>query len=203
MGISKRMRLLSWTKQVVVLTFIVWVMGCQIGPSITPSHLANYRELLDFSGLGPEERIDAIKVSVSPPKDWTVLPLQKGPLYTHQQWKSPSGACGVGTVYVRMPLPFSANTLVWLAKKEYSKRSSEGRIIAEWTDELGRPWFEAENSQFHVRGYAMTDGFDAWIVYCGSRAGRQARPGELTLAARSAETIIPIKNPTASRASIN
>jgi hypothetical protein len=200
MGKLSRFGLLSYLKRGVVLGLCMWAVGCQVGPTVTSRQLANYHAMLDFSGLKPQETVGAVKVSLSPPRDWTVLPLQKGPLFTHQQWKSPSGVCGVGAVYIRMPLPFSANTLVWLAKKEYTKRSNEGRVIDEWVDELGRPWFEAGNADYHVRGYAMTDGLDAWIVYSGYKTQKPLVPEEFALAIRSAETISPLKSSTTAQA---
>ena len=65
--------------------------------------------------------------------------------------------------------------IAWLAQKEYSKRSDDGKLLATWEDNLGRPWFEAENTRFHVRGYIVSRGFEAWIIYCGYRL---EQPGE-------------------------
>ena len=113
-------------------------------------------------------------------------------LYTHEQWRSPSSLTGVGVAYVRLPLPLSSKAIAWFAKQEYGKKAADGRIIAEWTDELGRSWFEAENKKYHVRGYVTTRGLEAWIVYSGYRLTDPPEPAEISLATRSAETFIPI-----------
>jgi len=166
--------------------------GCQIAPSISTMKLTQHRLLLDFSGLGRVCLVRSVDASIAPPATWDELRTQRTLLYTHQQWRSPSHATGVGIVYINPPIPVSANLLVWLARNEYAKKSgANGRVISQWTDSLGRCWFEAENDKYRVRGYAMTHGFDAWIAYCGYRVGSTPAPGELGLAARSLETIVP------------
>jgi hypothetical protein len=74
----------------------------------------------------------------------------------------------------------------------YRKQHGGGRILNEWTDEFGRPWFEAESDLYYVRGYAITRGFDGWIIYCGYRVTRPPNPSEINLAARCLETILPL-----------
>jgi hypothetical protein len=112
-------------------------------------------------------------------------------LYTHQQWKSPSTRTGIGVAHVRMPLPISMRMLMWVAKREYTKKGNDGRIVSEWTDDLGRPWFEAENDKYRVRGYVVVSGFQAWVIYFGHKVGEPPDPAELSLAARSAESVVP------------
>ena len=166
--------------------------GCQIGQTVPPAKLLDHRSLLDFTGLKPPEAVDDLQVSVSIPYRWEPLGRHKTALWTHEQWRTPSETTGVGVVHVHMPLPLSARTLVWLAKQEYVNKREDGRLIAEWTDTLGRPWFEAENKRFHVTGYALTKGFDAWIIYCGYRTGTPPRPAETSLAGRCLQSILPL-----------
>ena len=166
--------------------------GCQVGQTVQPAKLIQQRTLLDFSGLKPAEEVHDLQVSVSIPYRWTPLGRTKNPLFTHDQWRSPSETTGVGVVYVHLPLPLSARTLVWLAKQEYVNKRDDGRLIAEWTDALGRPWFEAENNRFHLTGYAVTKGFDAWIIYCGYKIARPMSPGEMGLAGRCLQSIVPL-----------
>jgi len=64
-------------------------------------------------------------------------------------------------------------------------------VLGQWTDALGRPWFEAQNSKYHIRGYVVTKGFEAWVIYCGYRRERPPSAPELGVAARSLETIVP------------
>ena len=66
------------------------------------------------------------------------------------------------------------------------------RLINEWTDELGRNWFEVENNKYHVRGYALAQGFEAWIVYFGYKLNYPPDLGEISLAARAADTFVPL-----------
>jgi hypothetical protein len=112
-------------------------------------------------------------------------------LYTDMQWRSPSKMTGVGAAYVRLPIPLPASALVWLAKQEYSKKAQDGELVGQWTDELGRPWFEAQNTKYHVRGYVVTRGFEAWIIYCGYKREQPPSASEIGVASRSMETIVP------------
>lgn len=178
-----------WT--VALIALLAWAGGCQSYTPTTNRRLIEHQAMIDFSGLKPAEPMDAVKVSCSVPRQWVAMPLKKNGLYAHQQWKSPSTHTGVGVVYIRLPLPFSERTLLWIAKREYTKASAEGKLISQWTDELGREWFEAQNNKYHVRGYAIVRGFNAWLVYFGSKAGYPPDLAELSLAARAVETFIP------------
>ncbi len=135
--------------------------------------------------------IDDVAATCSLPSGWIPLRLQVNPLYSHQQWKSPSGHTGLGIIYVRLPMPLNAKTLLWFAKLEYSKKGTDGEALGEWTDALGRPWFEAENEKYHVRGYAVTNGMNAWIVYSGYKTKYPPDASDMNIAARSIETVIP------------
>jgi hypothetical protein len=165
--------------------------GCQLGPTVASKRLIEPRAMIDFSGLAGVKQIEPVHATAAPPEKWDELKLTRtGPL-VHQQWRSPSRNTGVGVAYVRMPLPLAARTLIWLARLEYTKKSTDGRIINEWTDHLGRPWFEAENNKYHLRGYAVTRGFDAWFIYFGYKTNSPPDPAELNLAARAMQTIVP------------
>jgi hypothetical protein len=117
--------------------------------------------------------------------------LGKQSFYTNMQWRSPSRNTGVGVAFVKMPLPLPAKAIAWLAQKEYAKRADDGKILATWEDALGRPWFEAENTRYHIRGYVVTKGFEAWIIYCGYKREQPPSGAELNVAARALETIVP------------
>ena len=174
-----------------LLALLVWAGGCQTSSPTTNRRLIEHQAMIDFSGLKPAEPIEAVKVSCSIPRQWEAMPLKKTGLYAHQQWKSPSTHTGMGVVYVRLPLPLSERTLLWIAKREYTKASDDGKLIGQWTDELGREWFEAQNNKYHVRGYAIVRGFHAWMVYFGSKTGHPPDVAELSLGARAVETFIP------------
>ena len=55
---------------------------------------------------------------------------------------------------------------------------------------LGREWFEAQNNKYHVRDYAVVRGFNAWVVYFGSKP-ITARRRRVALAARAVEAFLP------------
>ena len=173
------------------LALLAFAGGCQTAAPVTNRRLIEHQAMIDFSGLKPPEEVEAVKVSCSVPRQWEVMPLKKTALYSHQQWRSPSTHTGVGVVFVRLPLPLSEHTLLWIAKREYTKASDDGKLIGQWTDELGREWFEAQNNKYHVRGYAMVRGFNAWLVYFGSKTGYPPDLAELGLAARAVETFYP------------
>jgi hypothetical protein len=184
-------RTLAW--QAIGLLVLTAVLGgCQSSRAPSSTRYAAHLDALDFSGLKATQDMESLRVTCSPPQKWLSLPMQRTALYSHEQWKSQSGATGVGVVYIHLPLPINAKTLIWFAKLEYGKKSDDGKLLNEWTDDLGRPWFEAETSKYHVRGYAVADGMSAWIVYFGYKVARPLSPAELGLAARCVETVVPI-----------
>jgi len=174
------------------LIAVVAVMtGCQAGRPVSSRRLIEHAAVIDFSGLRSAQAVDSVNLMCAVPRQWTAIPPKHNALYSHQQWKSPSGHTGFGVAYIHLPLPFGTKMLVWLAKQEYSKKADDGKVLKEWEDDLGRSWFEAENSKYHVRGYAMTQGFEAWIIYFGYRTHYPPDPGEISLAARSVDSIVP------------
>ena len=187
MGASKAVT----TAVPVLLALLAAGTGCQTTAPVTNRRLIEHQAMIDFSGLKPAEPVDAVKASCSVPRQWEVMPLKKTGLYAHQQWKSPSTHTGVGVVYIRLPFPIGERTLLWFAKREYTSASNDGKVIGQWTDDLGREWFEAQNNKYHVRGYAKTQGNDAWIVYSGWRVTNDPQPAEIALARRSLESIVP------------
>ncbi len=168
----------------------VIVGGCQMGPSVSQRTLARHQALMEKDGLKTVQAVLALKVTAAPPEDWQALPLTKGALYTHQQWRSPSKATGVGVIYAKLPIPLPVGTLLFFAKQEYTKKQADGRLIAQWTDRFGRSWFEAENNKYHVKGYAVVQGTDAWFVYSGYRTTMDQRPEEIALADRCQDTVL-------------
>ena len=191
MGVSKSVPAIA------LVAFLVVASGCQSTSKVTNRRLIEHQALIDFSGLKPAETVTGVKVSCALPRQWEAVAPKKTPLYSHQQWRSPSGHTGVGVVYIRLPLPLSERMLLWFAKREYAKSNEDGKAIGQWTDDVGREWFEAENNKYHVRGYALVRGFSAWIIYFGSKTGYPPDMAELSLAARCVETFIPDpKRPT-------
>lgn len=170
--------------------------SCQSGPPVSSRQLIEHQALIDFSGLKRDEQVPWVKTTIATPRRWEVMPTQSNALYAHQQWRSPSTHTGVGVIYARLPLPLSAKMVVWFAKQQYAKKDAGGKILSEWVDSVGRSWFEAENARFHIRGYVVMQGFDAWVVYFGYRTKYQPDLGEISLAARSAETAVPALDET-------
>jgi len=169
--------------------------GCQTGPRVSSRQLIEHQALIDFSGLGSVEKVDQLRISLAAPRNWEVITAGSNALYHHEQWRSPSTHTGVGVVYAHLPLPLSAKAVVWFAKQEYTRQNEDGRVIAEWTDALGRSWFEAENRKYRVRGYVVTQGFSAWVVYFGYRTRYMPNLAEIGLASRATETVAPMLDP--------
>jgi hypothetical protein len=164
--------------------------GCQFGPTVATQKLARHQADLEKDGLKTVEPVAALKITAAPPADWKALPIYKGALYTHEQWRSPSHATGVGVIYARLPMPMPVDMLLWFAKQQYTKKETDGKLIGQWTDRFGRSWFEAENNKYHVKGYAVVQGTDAWFVYSGYRTTMNERPEEITLAQRCQESVL-------------
>jgi hypothetical protein len=187
----------KWTGMVFSLALIITVTGCQtpqpgLGDRIS-AHAAN----VDFSGLSADFVIPQLNVRAAIPRGWDAMPGDSSPLYVHQQWRSPEHTTGVGVAYIHMPLPMSAKALVWLARTQYSKQtssehSSDAHMLGEWTDSLGREWFEGENVKYHVKGYVVTNGLDAWAVYSGYRLKSAPNRNEINMAFRSMDSIVPL-----------
>jgi hypothetical protein len=173
------------------LISLTLLSGCQLTQSVSTARLIQHQAMIDPSGLKDSSICQDVKVHVAAPQKWEPLTAKKTAIYTDMQWRSPSKMTGVGVAYVHLPLPIPASTVAWLAEKEYTKRSDDGKLLSMWTDALGRPWFEAENNRFHVRGYIVTRGFEAWLIYCGFRLEQPPSAAELNVAWRSLETIVP------------
>ena len=176
----------------VALTFLIILGGCQSGTPVSSRQLIQHQALIDFSGLKVDEPVPWVKASIGAPRTWEVMPTQSNALFTHQQWRSPSTHTGVGIVYAHLPLPVSAKSVVWLAKQQFSKKSPNGKVVDEWVDPLGRSWFQAQNEKYRIRGYVVVKGLDAWVIYFGYRVKYSPDLGEISLAARSAETAVPM-----------
>ena len=165
--------------------------GCQLKPSIPAARLIRHQAMVDPAGLSDSSTVGELKVHIAAPQKWEPLTLAKHPMYINTQWRSPSRTTGVGVAYVRLPVPLPAKAIAWLAQKEYAKRADDGKILDTWEDGLGRPWFEAQNTRYHIRGYVVSKGFEAWIIYCGYKREQPPSSAELTVAGRSLDTIVP------------
>jgi hypothetical protein len=185
-------KFLSRTFRVTLLAAgLMMIASCSVAPTAPVHRLLMHRAMIDFTGLRDVIEVPTVHATWAPPIGWDRLMTKKTALYVNEQWRSPSAHTGVGVAYIKLPVPVTADMITWFAKNEYAKKSDDGRIIAQWTDSLGRPWFECENKKYHVRGYAITRGFEAWIIYSGYRTANTPDPAEISLAIRSAETIIP------------
>src|SRR5688500_1312919 len=92
--------------------------GCQGMKPIEHKRLIEHQALIDFSGLKSPQTLEDVRMSAGLPQSWKAPPPQKTNLYTHGQWKSPSGHTAVGAVLIRLPLPLGADTVAWFAKRE-------------------------------------------------------------------------------------
>src|SRR5215218_7952617 len=136
--------------------------GCQLAQAVPTQRLIQHQAMIDPTGLKDSQICEPVKVHICTPQRWEPLEPKKHAMYMDMQWRSPSKQTGVGVAYLRLPLPIPARSIAWLAQKEYAKKASDGKMIGTWDDQLGRPWFEAQNSNYHVRGYIVSKGFEAW-----------------------------------------
>lgn len=166
--------------------------GCQY-QAVSATELEIHQSCLNKSGLASLHEDSILRITCAPPDQWDKLPPGYNMIYSHRQWRSPDRQVGMGVAYIRTLFAVSPQTIIWFAKSEYSRTDQmKGRLIGLWTDSLGRCWFEAENDEYHVTGYAMTRGCDAWMVYFGYRLAGNAPQGEIALAAKGADSVAPL-----------
>src|SRR4026208_2162433 len=130
--------------------------GCVVAPPVSTKLILRQQALLDFTGLLPARMLETLNVKWAVPRDWEALPPKTGLMFTHQQYRSPSGVTGVGVAYGRLPFAVPSNTIAWIAQREYLKKyddQKEAKLIAHWSDAAGREWFEGENNKYHGTGY--------------------------------------------------
>jgi hypothetical protein len=178
--------------RLLAVTAVAALSACQV-QGVSTVQLEMHQALVNRTGLSPLHLDKPLRIAFAPPQEWDPLPLDSNILYSHQQWRSPDHHVGMGVAYMHTPVPFSPQTLIWFAKAHYANSDDgSGHLIGQWTDDLGRCWFEAENSRYHVRGYAMTRGNDAWMVYSGYRVKNHPPSTEILLAARGADSVAPV-----------
>lgn len=173
--------------------------GCQV-QAVSTVQLQYHQQVISLDGLRSVEPVPELDVSLAPPRGWERMSEPDTVLYTHEQWRSPEKNTGIGVAYLRTPFPLSPHMLIWFARLQYGKprpnrhieEGSGGQMLGEWDDAMGRSWFEAENSKYHVKGYAMTRGNDAWVVYSGWRVAQKPSEADIELAARAADSIVPL-----------
>src|SRR5687767_2838304 len=62
---------------------LVPLTGCQTTTKVRERRMIETILNMDFTGLKPPETIEPLRVSLSAPKTWEVMPLVKTPLYAH------------------------------------------------------------------------------------------------------------------------
>jgi hypothetical protein len=161
--------------------------------NVSTSQLLKHQMQSNLAALNPTVTIDELRASVAAPRNWTEAPINRGLLYVHQQWRSPDHQTGFGVAYIHLPFPISPQILLFLAGSQYSKSryNNGGHMDDQWTDSLGRLWFEATDAKYAVRGYAMTRGGEAWIVYSGHVITPTVKDSDVTMANLAADTVVP------------
>lgn len=189
MGMSYHPRL---TPLLIGLFSFVLLTGCQVHQTQTAARLIQHQAMIDVSGLKDSTVLEQVKVHVAAPQKWDEPRVKDNAMFVDALWRSPSKMTGLGVAYVHLPIPLPAKALIWFAKQEYTRRTADqGELLNEWTDDLGRPWFEAQNAKYHMRGFCVTKGFEAWIVYTGYKREEPPSAAELGIAQRALETIVP------------
>jgi hypothetical protein len=197
MGFRSSVAACSGISRVVLILPFFLAAGCQLPQPELSSRLAAHVAMVDQSDLGADTVLPDLKVKAAIPRGWEPMSSQSTALYEHEQWRSPSRMTGVGVVLIHLPFPMSAKALVWLAKTQYSRQNAadhkpDPKVMGEWTDSVGREWFEGENEKYHIKGYVVTNGFDAWAVYSGYRLRGVKRADEINMAFRSMDSIVPL-----------
>lgn len=190
MGVSRKP---IWTVRATAILFAALSsIGCQ-SSSVSTTKLVVSQSHLDFDGLESTRLLTEVSASGASPRSWAQRPLENNAIYTHQQWRSPTGYTGVGIVFVHLPLPVGPSAVLWLAEQHFASMPGQrGKVLGEWTDVFGRSWFAAKNAKADVCGYIMTQGSSAWIVYFAHKLNGELHPVEMSLAARSVESIVPM-----------
>ncbi len=171
---------------------VTGLVGCQ-SSSVSTAKLIASQSHLDFDGLQSTTLMKQVSAAGAAPRSWKQLPVESNAIYDHQQWRSPTGNTGVGIVYVHLPFPIAPATLLWLAEQHFASRLGQGgHLLDKWTDIVGRSWFTAQNSQLHICGYVITEGAVAWIVYYGYKSAGELHPAEMSIAARSVQSVVPM-----------
>jgi hypothetical protein len=185
---------------VAVSLLLPLLAGCQF-QAVSSEELQLHQQTVDLNGLTHVRAIGELQVTCAPPVFWERRGEAPNILYTHEQWRSPKKNVGMGVAYIHTVIPLSPQMLVWFAKGQYSQSRENhargGKLLGEWTDSMGRVWFEAENARYHVKGYAMTRGGDAWIVYSGYQLAHKPTDAEIALAERAADSVAPLPAPQA------
>jgi hypothetical protein len=181
----------------VLIPSLVFVVGCQLPQPGLSNRLAAHVAMVDLSDLSPDAVMPTLKVRAAIPRGWEPMTSQSTALYEHEQWRSPSRMTGVGVALIHMPFPMSAKALVWLARTQYARENAaehkaDAKVMGQWTDSVGREWFEGENEKYHVKGYVVTNGMEAWAVYSGYRLRGAPRPSEISVGFRSMDSIVPL-----------
>jgi hypothetical protein len=180
------------TRYLSLFFLLVFPTGCQY-QAVSAIRLQIHQSRLNKDGLSELLVSPELNVTCAVPNQWDRLRESRNLFYAHQQWRSPDRHAGMGVAYMHTPVAMSPQTIIWFAKSQYSNeaKSENGRLLGEWSDSLGRSWFEAENNEYHVRGYAMTRGCDAWIVYSGYRVKAMPPEDEIALGEKAAESVAP------------
>ncbi|HEX8912299.1 MAG TPA: hypothetical protein VF796_08055 [Humisphaera sp.] len=167
--------------------------GCQAGQAVKSQKLIEHQALVSVAGLKPAEAMDDVNVRASIPDGWSLGSKSAKLLYANRHYRSPSGRTGVGVVHAKVLIPVSPKVVLWMARQQYQKQgSASGRELRSWEDALGRHWFEAENDQFRVTGYAMVEGRDVWLVYSGFKLDAPTNWAEVADGLRAMETFVPL-----------
>jgi hypothetical protein len=168
-------------------------VGCQAGQAVKSQKLIEHQALVNVTGLKPAEAMDEVNVRASIPDGWSLGSRAAKLLYANRHYRSPSGRTGVGVVHATVLIPISPKVVLWMARRQYQKQgSASGRELKSWEDALGRHWFEAENDQYRVTGYAMVEGRDVWLVYSGFKLDAPTNWAEVAEGLRAMETLVPL-----------
>ncbi|MEM8873152.1 MAG: hypothetical protein AAGD32_02730 [Planctomycetota bacterium] len=174
----------------VLAVMTISLVGCQ--GSIDAEQLTATAQRVERSDLDDTLLLEEVAARIAPPRDWTQRPTQRRSIATHIQFRSPDQTVRMGVVKLAMPLPLSADTIIWLARTGYKSKNGKPQLLTRWTDDAGRHWLVGQDDAWQGEAYILTAGFRGWIVYRSWKRDPLPSEAERDKASRAVRTVVPM-----------
>lgn len=165
------------------------LVGCQ--SAVDVEQLASSARTVERTDLETSLVLDEVAARVAPPEGWTRRPTQRRSIATHVQFRSPDETVRMGVVKLAMPLPLSADTIIWLARTGYKSKNGKPELLTRWTDDAGRHWLVGQDNAWQGEAYILTAGFRGWIVYRSWRRDPLPSEADRDRASRAVRAVVP------------